>query len=512
MVKVKRALISVSDKDGIVDFAKGLSELGVEIISTGGTAKALKDNGVKVIGISEVTNFPEMLSGRVKTLHPFVHGAILADRRKPEHMDQLKEKGITPIDLVVVNLYPFKETVSKEGVTLDEAIENIDIGGPTMIRSASKNFEGVAVVVSPKNYDKVLQELRDKGELSRETRLDLAVQAFEHTGSYDTNIYNYLIGTDMPPVLKMEFEKIQDLRYGENPHQRAAYYRDATPVPFSLASAKQLQGKELSYNNILDLDAAWGLASEFAVPAAVIIKHTNPCGAAVANNIVSAYEEAHEADPISAFGGIIALNQSVNKEVAEKIIATYTEAVIAPKFEEDALEVFKSKPDVRLMEVGDGKESDVKTKNIRRVDGGILYQDMDKSLDTKEEMKVVTEAKPTEEQWNDLLFGWKVCKHVKSNAIVLVRDSQTAGVGAGQMSRVDSTELAIKKSNRKLLAGSSLASDAFFPFRDGIDVAAEAGIKAIVQPGGSNRDSEVIQACNEHGIAMVFTGKRHFRH
>lgn len=511
--KIQRALISVSNKKGIVEFAKRLQKLGVEIISTGGTAKALKDEGIDVIPISDVTNFPEMLDGRVKTLHPFIHGAILADRRKKTHVEQLKEKGIKPIDLVVVNLYPFKETVAKDDVTLDIAIENIDIGGPTMIRSASKNFESVAVVVNPEDYGKVAEEIETTGTLSRETRLALATNAFEHTSSYDTVIYNYLVpNKDFPPVLKLEFKKIQDLRYGENPQQKAAYYRDAEEIPHSLGTAKQLHGKELSFNNILDLDAAWALASEFTVPACVIIKHTNPCGVAIANDLTMAYEEAYDADPVSAFGGVIGLNKPVTHELAKKMADRYVEAIIAPIFEKEAVEVFSSKPNIRLMEIGKEHEPDVPVKQIRDVDGGILYQDMDRFIEKKDEMKVVTEAQPTEEMWGDLLFGWKVVKHVKSNAIVIVRHNITVGVGAGQMSRVDSTELAIKKANQKALIGSSAASDAFFPFRDAIDTAAKAGIKAIIQPGGSVRDDEVIQACNEHGISMVFTGKRHFKH
>lgn len=511
--KITRALISVSNKEKVVDFAKGLQCLGVEIISTGGTARALQDGGVKVISISEVTNFPEMLDGRVKTLHPNIHAAILADRRKDEHLKQLDEKGIKPIDLVVVNLYPFKETVAKEGVTLDEAIENIDIGGPTMIRSAAKNFEGTAVVVNPDDYENVFSEIRKTGGLSRETRLALATSAFEHTSSYDSAIYNYLVpNKDMPPVLKLEFKKIQDLRYGENPQQKAAYYRDAEEVPRSLATAKQIQGKELSFNNILDLDAAWGLAGEFSVPSCVIIKHTNPCGVAVAHDIETAYLEAFEADPVSAFGGIIGLNKTVTVKLAKKMVDKYVEAIIAPSFDEEAVKVLSNKPNIRLMEVGKEAEQRAPMKEMRRVDGGILYQDMDRFIEERDQMQVVTDSRPTEEMWGDLLFGWKVVKHVKSNAIAIVRHNQSVGIGAGQMSRVDATELAIKKANKKALVGSSLASDAFFPFRDAIDIAAEAGIKAIIQPGGSVRDDEVIRACNEHGIAMVTTGNRHFRH
>ncbi|RJQ31881.1 MAG: bifunctional phosphoribosylaminoimidazolecarboxamide formyltransferase/IMP cyclohydrolase PurH [Actinobacteria bacterium] len=510
---VNRALISVSNKEGIVDFAKGLSELGVEIISTGGTAKSLMDAGVNVIPISKVTGFPEMLEGRVKTLHPAIHGGILADRRKKAHLDQLTKAGYIPIDLVVVNLYPFKETVAKEGVTLDEAIEKIDIGGPTMIRSAAKNFESVAVVVNPSHYSLVLDELKSANEISRDIRLMLATEAFNHTSSYDTAIYNYLQpNKDMPVDLKLEFLKIQDLRYGENPHQKAAYYRDLTAPEHSLASAKQLHGKELSFNNILDLDAAWALACEFSVPAASIIKHTNPCGMAIGNTILEAYEDAYNTDPVSAFGSVVGLNKVVDTELAKKIAGTYVEAVIAPAFLEEAMEVLTKKEGIRLMVIGEEREPNFPMKDIRRVDGGILYQDADRDSDLREGMKVVTKTKPTEEQWEDLLFGWRVCKHVKSNSIVLAKNHTTRGVGAGQMSRVDATELAIHKADKKQLNGAALASDAFFPFRDGIDLAAKAGIKSIIQPGGSMRDEEVIKACDEQGIAMVFTGTRHFKH
>ncbi len=401
-LKVKRAIISVSNKEGIVDFAKGLNEAGVEIISTGGTSKKLKDSGVDVIPISEVTNFPEMLDGRVKTLHPNIHGAILADRRKKDHLKQLDDADITPIGLVVVNLYPFKETVAKGDVELDEAIENIDIGGPTMIRSAAKNFESVAVVVNPNDYKKILNELKKGGNLSRETRLSLATEAFNHTSSYDTAIYNYLAeNSDFPASLKLEYKKIQDLRYGENPHQKAAYYQDTQVLPHSLTTAKQLHGKELSFNNILDLDAAWSIASEFTVPAAVVIKHTNPSGVAIANEIETAYEEAHSADPVSAFGSVVGVNKTVNKQTAIKIAQTYVEAVIAPNFDDDAIDVLKEKEGIRLMSIGNEREQNIPMKDIRRVDGGILYQDMDRFDVHRSDTKVVTEQQPTEEMWGD---------------------------------------------------------------------------------------------------------------
>jgi len=511
-VKVKRALISVSNKDGLAEFAKGLNELGIEIISTGGTAKAISDAGVKVKKVDEVTGFPEMLDGRVKTLHPKIHGALLAERKKKEHLEQLKEAGIEQIDMVVVNLYPFKETIAKPDVKKEDAIENIDIGGPTMIRSAAKNYESVAVITNPKRYEEVIKELEKKGEVSAKLKEELAIEAFDHTSSYDAAIYKYLSGQKFNPSLKLEFKKIQDLRYGENPHQEAAYYGNLDPPPHSLATAKQLHGKELSFNNILDLDAAWSMASEFSVPAAVVVKHTNPCGVAIDNSIFEAYQDAYACDPVSAFGGVVAINKTVNKEVAAKIAETYVEAVIAPAFEEEALEVLTKKPNIRLMYIGEEREPNRKVMDIRHIDGGLLVQDMDTMAEHREDMKVVTKQKPTEEQWGDMLFGWRVVKYVLSNAIVMTRNNHTVGIGAGQMSRVDATRLAIEKANKKQLVGASLASDAFFPFRDAIDTAAKNGIKAIIQPGGSVRDDEVIAACNKHGIAMVFSGKRHFRH
>jgi len=514
LIKISRALISVSNKKGLVGFARGLSELGVEIISTGGTAKTLKEAGIPVKSVSEVTKFPEMLDGRVKTLHPNIHGAILADRRKESHLKQLEEQGISPIDLVVVNLYPFAETIAKEGVTLEEAIENIDIGGPTMIRSAAKNFENVAVIVNPEKYQDILAELKqNQGSLSRETRFALAKEAFEHTADYDQMIYQYLAreDKDFPNRLNLSFEKIQDLRYGENPHQRAAYYRDKDAPAHSLVYARQLHGKELSFNNILDLDAAWSLVSEFTVPAAVIIKHTNPCGVALASDLITAYEKAHLADPVSAFGSVIGFNKVVDQALAKKIGETFVEAIIAPAYHEEALEILTQKKDIRLLYIGEAREPQASARDLRRVDGGILVQDLDRGQDDRSQMKVVTEKQPSKEEWDDLLFAWRVAKHVKSNAIVLAKSLQTVGIGAGQMSRVDSTNLAAKKAG-DLARGSVLASDAFFPFRDGIDAAARGGVTAVIQPGGSLRDAEVIAAANEHGIAMVFTGKRHFRH
>lgn len=513
-VKIKRALISVSNKKGITDFAKGLAKFGVEIISTGGTAKALEKAGVSVEQVSEVTKFPEMLDGRVKTLHPAIHGALLAVRNKKEHMRQIKEQGIEPIDMVVVNLYPFAETIARSGVTLAEAIEQIDIGGPSMVRSAAKNFEGVAVVVSPERYEEVLAEMRENdGRLTKETRLDLARDAFKHTADYDETIYQYLGGEkEFPDLLKMVFTKIQDLRYGENPHQKAAWYREEGAPPHSLVFAQQLHGKDLSFNNILDLDAAWALANEFTVPVAVVVKHNNPCGVALADSIVTAYERAHACDPVSAFGSIVALNRVVDEAVAKQIAPTFVEAVIAPAYLEEALEILTKKKDVRLMYMGEEREPHIPTKDIKRIDGGILLQDRDAGYEEKKGMKVVTKGRPNEAQWGDLLFAWRVAKHVKSNTIVLARDLQTVGIGAGQMSRIDACDIAIKKAGKAKCKNSVLASDAFFPFRDVVDAAAKVGVKAIIQPGGSIRDDEVIAAANEHKMAMVFTGRRHFKH
>lgn len=509
---MKRALISVSDKTGIVEFAQQLVKLDYEIVSTGGTAKALKDAGVAVIGISEVTGFPEILEGRVKTLHPNIHGGILA-KGTPEHMAVLAEKNITPIDLVVVNLYPFQETIAKEGVTLADAIENIDIGGPTMVRSSAKNYERVAIIVNPKWYAPVLEEIATAGEISLATRQKLALEAFQHTAQYDAAISKYLTGAFNAPLFADEIafggKKVQDLRYGENPHQKAAFYQSGAAGSGTVANARQLNGKELSYNNIVDVDAAWQLVCEFDAPAAVIVKHTNPCGTALGGNLAEAYSRALAADPVSAYGGIIALNQVVDKATAMQIIETFMEAVIAPDFADDALDVLKSKKNLRLLAVGKKQEnSDVW---IEKVSGGFLVQELDRHKITPEGLKVVTEKAPTEAEIEELMFAWNVVKHVKSNAIVVTKDHQTIGVGAGQMNRVGSAEIAFAQAGEKT-KGAVLASDAFFPFRDSIDAAHQAGITAIIQPGGSVRDEEVIAACNEHGIAMVFTGIRHFRH
>ena len=509
---MKRALISVSDKTGVVEFAKELTALGYEIVSTGGTSKALQAADVPVIGISDVTGFPEILEGRVKTLHPAVHGGILA-KGTDEHMAVLAEHEIKPIDLVVVNLYPFQATVAKPDVTLADAIENIDIGGPTMVRSAAKNHDRVAIVVNPARYESIIAELKEAGALSLQTKRFLALEAFQHTAQYDAAISHYLTDAFGAEPLAGEIafggQKIQELRYGENPHQKAAFYRSGIPVSGTVANAKQLNGKELSYNNIVDVDAAWQLVNEFAQPATVIVKHTNPCGTAIGATLEEAYARAYAADSVSAFGGIIAVNRVLNKATAEQIVETFMEAVIAPAFDEDAVEVLKTKKNLRLLEVGE------KVANnelwIEKVSGGFLVQERDNHNLKVEDCKVVTDKVPTEEEMTELVFAWNIVKHVKSNAIVVTKDGQSIGVGAGQMNRVGSAKIAFEQAGEKC-NGAVLASDAFFPFRDTIDEAAKAGITAIIQPGGSVRDQESIDACNEHGIAMVFTGVRHFKH
>ena len=509
---MKRALISVSDKTGVVEFAKELTALGYEIVSTGGTSKALQAADVPVIGISDVTGFPEILEGRVKTLHPAVHGGILA-KGTDEHMAVLAEHEIKPIDLVVVNLYPFQATVAKPDVTLADAIENIDIGGPTMVRSAAKNHDRVAIVVNPARYESIIAELKEAGALSLQTKRFLALEAFQHTAQYDAAISHYLTDAFGAEPLAGEIafggQKIQELRYGENPHQKAAFYRSGIPVSGTVANAKQLNGKELSYNNIVDVDAAWQLVNEFAQPATVIVKHTNPCGTAIGATLEEAYARAYAADSVTAFGGIIAVNRVLNKATAEQIVETFMEAVIAPAFDEDAVEVLKTKKNLRLLEVGE------KVANnelwIEKVSGGFLVQERDNHNLKVEDCKVVTDKVPTEEEMTELVFAWNIVKHVKSNAIVVTKDGQSIGVGAGQMNRVGSAKIAFEQAGEKC-NGAVLASDAFFPFRDTIDAAAKAGITAIIQPGGSVRDQESIDACNEHGIAMVFTGVRHFKH
>jgi phosphoribosylaminoimidazolecarboxamide formyltransferase/IMP cyclohydrolase len=506
-VTIKRALISVSDKSGLSDFARGLTDLGVEIVSSGGTAKALEADGIPVTPVSDVTGAPEMLDGRVKTLHPKIHGGILADRRRQDHLRQLEEREITPIDLVVCNLYPFEKTVAAPDVDEDDAIEQIDVGGPAMVRAAAKNFQSVSVVVRPERYGEVLNELRSSGEIALDTRRLLAEEAFRHTAAYDAAIVGYLTGEpDFPEQMLVSAVKVSDLRYGENPHQTAAFYRHHGE-PVGLAGAEQLHGKELSYNNLLDTDAAWRLVLELEPPSAAIIKHSNPCGVAAGTSLHDAYERALECDRTSAFGGIVALNQSCDEATARAIAEIFTEVVIAPAFEEGALEVLTQQKNLRLLRASLALRPEA---DIRRVAGGLLLQSPDPP-DAAEDAKVVTKAQPTEEQWGDLRFAWIVVKHVKSNAIVLVKDRVAVGVGAGQMSRVEAAELAARRAGDRA-SGTACASDAFFPFRDGLDAAVAAGAVAVIQPGGSRRDDEVIAAADEHGIPMVFTGRRHFRH
>ncbi|MQL53462.1 bifunctional phosphoribosylaminoimidazolecarboxamide formyltransferase/IMP cyclohydrolase [Desulfofundulus thermobenzoicus] len=509
-----RALISVSDKTGVVDFARGLVDLGVEIVSTGGTARALQEAGLPVTYVKEVTGFPEILDGRVKTLHPAIHGGILA-RRTADHLDQLKEHRITPIDLVAVNLYPFRETIARPGVTLEEAIENIDIGGPAMVRAAAKNHQHVLVVVNPSRYPEVLAALR-AGNVTGRLRLELAREAFAHTAAYDAAIAAYLqkqLQGDMPfpPAWVMSLELAQSLRYGENPHQRAAFYRDPTVTGPCVGTAVQLAGKELSYNNILDVNAALELVREFMDPSAVIIKHNNPCGAASAGDLATAYRLAYEGDPVSAFGGIVACNCTVDTETARQMAEIFLEAIIAPGFTPEALEILTAKQNLRLLQTGPLTGQSTDGLDMRRVNGGLLVQEADRALTRPDRVRVVTEKQPTEGQLAEMAFAMAVVKHVKSNAIVVTKNRQLIGVGAGQMNRVGSARIALEQAGEKA-RGAVLASDAFFPFRDTVDEAARAGIAAIIQPGGSVRDEESIAACNEHGITMVFTGMRHFKH
>jgi phosphoribosylaminoimidazolecarboxamide formyltransferase/IMP cyclohydrolase len=517
--KVTRALISVSHKEGVLDFAKEISRLGIEILSTGGTAKLLRDGGVTVKDVSEFTGFPEMLDGRVKTLHPKVHGGILGRRGNPEHVKQMKQHGIEPIDLVVVNLYPFEQTVAKPGCTLEDAIENIDIGGPTMLRSAAKNYTDVAVVVSPRDYGRVLDELRKTGEVSLKTRFELCRTVFLHTASYDSAISAWLNNqvpdeekTRFPNILTLHFEKVQNLRYGENPHQEGAFYREFGVKEPCVAHAKQLQGKEMSFNNYLDANSALELVKEYGGTAAVIIKHNNPCGVATASSLADAYRKARDCDPVSAFGGVIAFNHMVDLETAKEITATFVEVIVAPEFAPDAREELKKKKDLRLLDIGPNIAGKPEGMDLKKVTGGLIYQDRDlgKIADVKA-LPVASKRTPTDDEYEALSFAWKVCKHVKSNAIVFTGKDRTVGIGAGQMNRLDSVRIAVMKAQSSL-EGTVLASDAFFPFRDGLDEAAKAGVTAVIQPGGSLKDEEVIKAADEHGIAMVLTKMRHFRH
>ena len=513
-MKAKRALISVSDKTGVVEFAKQLTALGIEIVSTGGTMKSLQEAGIPVIYISDVTGFPEMMDGRVKTLNPYIHGGILAVRDNPEHAAAMQEHGIVPIDLVVVNLYPFRQTIAKPGVTQEEAVENIDIGGPAMVRSAAKNFRYVTVVVNPERYSDVLTELATHGEVTAPTRLALVREAFTHTAEYDAAIARYFSEQtgegEYPSTLILPWEKLQDLRYGENPHQTAAFYRD-NAASGGVAYACQLAGKELSFNNIVDLESAYAIAAEFSKPAVAVIKHTNPCGTATADDIATAYKLAYEADPISAFGGIVALNRPVDVATAEQLKAIFLEAVIAPAFEPAALDILSAKKNIRLL-TAELPQADAKQRyDIKTVSGGILVQRADTADAAMTEWQTVSKRMPTEAELKEMELAWKVVKHVKSNAIVIAREGRTIGVGAGQMNRVGAAEIALKQAG-EAARGAVLSSDAFFPFRDTLDAAAKAGITAIIQPGGSMRDEESIVAADEHGIAMIFTGMRHFKH
>ena len=525
-----KALISVSDKTGIVDLAKALHNLKVELVSTGGTAKLLAEQGLPVTEVTQLTEFPEMLDGRVKTLHPKVHGGLLARRDVPEHMAALKEHGIQTIDLLIVNLYPFEATVAKPGCTLEDAIENIDIGGPAMVRSAAKNWKDVAVLTDASQYATVISELTDHGKVSEKTRFALSVAAFNRISNYDAAISDYLSSYNLEDGTRKEFPaqsngrfvKLQDLRYGENPHQTAAFYRDLYPAPGSLVTALQLQGKELSYNNIADADAAWECVKSFTESACVIVKHANPCGVAVGANALECYNKAFQTDPTSAFGGIIALNRTVDAAAAQQISKQFVEVLMAPSYSAEALEIFKAKANVRVLQIdlpefkagGTAFEQGRNAQDIKRVGSGLLIQTADNHELQLADLKVVTKVQPTSSQLQDLLFAWKVAKYVKSNAIVFCANGMTMGVGAGQMSRLDSARIAsIKAGHAGLsLQNTVVASDAFFPFRDGLDVVVDAGANCVIQPGGSMRDPEVIAAADERGVAMVFSGVRHFRH
>jgi phosphoribosylaminoimidazolecarboxamide formyltransferase / IMP cyclohydrolase len=537
-MQVKQALVSVSDKTGVVELCKALHALGITLISTGGTAKLLAEQGLPVTEIADYTGFPEMLDGRVKTLHPKVHGGLLARRDLPDHMQTIASHNIDAIDLLIVNLYPFEATVAKASCTLADAIENIDIGGPAMVRSAAKNWQGVGVLTDANQYADVLAELQKTGSLSDKTRFTLSVAAYNRIANYDGAISDYLSAIDFDESVKAtpkvvlnpysdqsnsRFIKVQDLRYGENPHQDAAFYRDLHPAPGSLATYEQLQGKELSYNNLADADAAWECVRSFATTACVIVKHANPCGVALGATALEAYQKAFSTDPTSAFGGIIAFNQTLDGLAAQAVAKQFVEVVIAPAYTPDALEVFKAKPNARLIVISlaqvkaDGKtawERGRNARDVKRVGSGILIQAADNHELALADVKVVTAIAPTQQQMNDLLFAWQVAKYVKSNAIVFCKDGMTMGVGAGQMSRLDSARIAsIKAGHANLtLQNTAVASDAFFPFRDGLDVVIDAGASAVIQPGGSVRDDEVIAAANERGIAMVFSGVRHFRH
>ena len=510
-----RALLSVSDKTGIVEFARELENLGVTIISTGGTHKKLEESGIAVTGISDVTGFPECLDGRVKTLHPAVHGGILAMRDKPEHMKQLADLGIETIDIVAINLYPFKETILKPGVTLEDAIENIDIGGPTMLRSAAKNHKDVVVICDPADYETVIDELKKNKTVSYDTKYRLALKVFQHTAAYDAMISDYLrkqIGAELPDNLTMTFEKVQELRYGENPHQKASYYKEIQPADGSLVKAQQLHGKELSFNNINDTNGALAALREFSEPTVVAVKHANPCGVGTGSDIYTAYKRAYDCDPTSIFGGIVAANRPIDKATAEEINKIFIEIVIAPDFTDEAMEILTQKKNIRLLKLPDIENKEAAGEiDIKKVSGGLLVQGVDDILFDENALNVVTDRAPTEKEMEDLRLAMKVVKHIKSNGIVIAKDQATVGIGPGQVNRIWAVENAIRQANTSL-EGSVLASDAFFPFDDCVTAAAKAGVAAIIQPGGSIREQESIDKANELGIAMVFCGIRHFKH
>lgn len=518
---MKRALISVSDKTGIVDFAKKLVELKIEIVSTGGTFKTLEEAGVPVINISDVTGFPECLDGRVKTLHPNIHAGLLAMRSNPEHMKQVKELNVDLIDMVVVNLYPFKQTILKDNVELAEAIENIDIGGPTMLRAAAKNYQDVSVIIDPKDYDTVIDEIKENGKVSVKTNFYLAAKVFNHTAHYDTLIANYLrdkAGIEKyPETLSLTFEKVQDMRYGENPHQQAAFYKEVGNNSGLLTGIEQLHGKELSFNNINDTHGALELLKEYTEPTVVACKHSNPCGVASGADIYEAYTKAYNTDPVSIFGGIVCANREIDAKTAEEISKIFLEIVLAPSFTKEALEILTKKKNIRILKLENIERKQPEGSfDIKKVSGGMLIQDIDNKLLNEEDLKVVTKRKPTDKEMEDLLFTWKIVKFTKSNGIAIGKDKQSVGIGPGQVNRIWATEQAIEHGTKQLgedvVKGAALASDAFFPFDDCVQAAAKAGITAIIQPGGSVRDQESIDACDKYGIAMVFTGMRHFRH
>lgn len=514
---MKRVLISVSDKTGIVELARDLAGRGAEIISTGGTAKVLASAGINVIGISELTGFPECLDGRVKTLHPMVHGGLLAVRSNSEHMKQLKELGIEPIDMVIINLYPFKQAILKGNIELEEAIENIDIGGPAMLRAAACNYRDVVVIVDPEDYARVLEEIGTSGDVSLKTRFKLACKVFEYTSNYDTLIAKYfrdkLEDEFFPGTLSLTYEKLQEMRYGENPHQKAVFYKETGADVGCLTNAKQLHGKELSYNNINDANGALELIKEFDEPTAVIFKDANPCGAASGSDIKEAYIKAFDADPVSAYGGIVAVNREVDGETAAEMHKVFYEVILAPSFSPEALEILAEKKNIRLLQLDNiSARLPEGTYDIKKITGGLLVQEYNNELIDPDELKCVTEAEPTDEQMEDLLFAAKVVKHTRSNGIVLAKGKQTTGIGPGQTARVTALKIAIDYGSKERTAGSVMASDGFFPFPDCVGIAHEAGIRAIIQPGGSVRDQESIDACNKYGIAMIFTGMRHFKH